>query len=237
MKVLKRLFMIISLFTIGTSYSQSVNKNELLNSIGKVADWNSVNYILFTTTTANSTLKEQSFLFEKNTGRVRFEGKTTNNISLVMLFNYKSKVLEKAFINGKISDNKTSVYFSEVLNDFFDNTKLLFLPMFIISNQNNNVFIASEKIINTEKITELKFSNILNFNRTALKGSIYISKKGEIKEYTIETNTFMVSEVKNIGEGILLPTRFMCENNPSQSIKFNTVAAFTDVEDDRFTNF
>lgn len=235
MKVLKRLFMLISLFTIGTSYSQSISKNELLNSIGRAADWNSVNYILFTSTTVNSTLKEQSYLFEKNTGRVRFEGKTTNNIDLVMLFNYKSKVLEKAYVNGKITDNKTNTYFSDILNSFFENTKLLFLPMFIISNQ-NNVFIASEKIINTEKIAELKFNNILNLNKTALKGSIQISKKGEIKEYNLDNNTFIVSDIKNIGEGILLPTRFMCENNPNQSIKFNTVAAFIDVEDDRFTN-
>lgn len=227
--------MIISLFTIGTSYSQSINKNELLNSIGRVSDWNNVNYILFTSTTVNSFLKEQSYLFEKNTGRVRFEGKTTNNIGLVMLFNYKSKVLEKAYVNGKTTDNNTNIYFSEILNEFFENTKLLFLPMFIISNQ-NNVYISSEKIINTEKIAELKFNNLLPLNKTVIKGSIHISKKGEIKEYNLDNNTFIVSDIKNIGEGILLPTRFICENSPNQSIKFNTVAAFTDVEDDRFTN-
>ncbi|MCI0921050.1 hypothetical protein [Sphingobacterium rhinopitheci] len=236
MKLVQKIFLLLTILSLAhNANGQSKSKQEILTSIGKVSKWHSVNYILFSSNTQNSIFKERAFLIDKSSGKARFDGKTTNNISLVLLFNYKSKALEKGYINGKLTDAKSIIQYQEVLNQLFDDTKLLFLPMFIVSTHSSHLTIGPGKIANAEKLTEINFKNVLNLNKQAMNGTIYLNSKGDIKEYYIDQSVYAVGDIKDIGDGILLPTRFNNLSNPSLNIKFNIVAGFTDIESDKFS--
>lgn len=238
MVFVKKLLLLLTTLSIVTlSQGQERSKQDILNSIGTVSKWNAVNYILFTSTSKNSIFKERSFLIDKSSGKVRFDGITSNNVSLVLLFNYKSKVVDKGYINGKLTDSKSpAIPFQEVLTQLFEDTKLLFLPMFIIASHKSNVTINSEKMINSEKLVEINFKNAHNINKQSITGAIYLNTKGDIKEYVLDQSPILVSDIKDVGDGILLPTQFVYKNTPVLTVKFNTVAAFTDIEDDKFTH-
>lgn len=237
MKLAQKFILVLTILSLAFyANGQSRSKQDIISSIGKVSKWNNVNYILFASNSHNNSFKERSFLIDKGSGKVRFDGKTTNNTSLVLLFNYKTKTLEKGYINGKLSDSKTTIPYQEVLNQLFEDTKLLFLPMFIITTHSSNLTIGTGKIANAEKLTDITFKNVLNLNKQALNGKIYINSRGDIKEYNIDQSTYSVSDIKDIGDGILLPTRFNNILNPSLTIKFNIVAGFMDIESDKFTN-
>lgn len=236
MKLAQNILLLITIFSLAHSVdAQEKSKQDILTSLGKVSKWNSINYILFTSSNANHNLKERSFLIDKFSGKVRFEGKTNNSQRIVLLFNYKTKVLDKAFINGKLAETKPLALYQEVTNQLFDDTKLLFLPMLVISSP-NSTSIGTGKINNSEKLIEINFNNILNMNKQSLEGSIYLNTKGDIKEYELNQSVIIVNDIKDIGDGIFLPTRFSCLNNSNLSVKFNTVAAFTDIEVNKFTN-
>lgn len=232
--ILTTLLFILTLQATNFAIAQENNKQEVLASIGRASKWNNVNYLLFTSSNGNNIFKERSFLINKSSGQVRFDGITNNKVNLTLLFNYKSKTLDKSFVNGKLEDSKSIIQFSSILDQFFEDSKLLFLPMFIISNP-NNISIGHGKIINSQKLIELDFKNIYCLNKQPLSGSTYLNNRGEIIEYHIDQSNIMVGEFKDIGDGLLLPTRFTFKNKKS-SIKFNTVAAFTNIEADRFTN-
>lgn len=236
MRLVQTLLLLLTTLTIQSfAFSQDKSKQEILTSIGQASKWNNVNYILFSSTNNTGLFKERSFLIDKSTGRSRFEGKTNTNQHLILLFNFKSKVLEKSYSNGKLNDSKAGVPYQEVLNQLFEDSKLLFLPMFVIATTSNNLTINPGKIINAEKLIEITFKNVYNLNKQPLNGMIYLNSKGEIKEYCLDQQILNVSEIKDIGDGILLPTLFNSKNDPKMSIKFNTVAAFTDIENDKFT--
>ena len=233
----KLLFLAIFLTLANYTQGQEISKHNILSTIGTAAKWNSVNNNLFTSSNPTALFKEHSFLIDKSTGRSRFEGKTNTNQNIVLLFNYKSKTVDKSYSNGKLVENKTTVPQQEIIDLLFEDTKLLFLPMLIISSSSNNITVHTGKIVNTEKLVELRFKNIYNLNKQPLNGSIYLNSKGEIKEYHLEQQIFQVSESKDIGDGIFLSTLFSSKNSDHRNIKFNTVAAFTDIENDKLTTF
>lgn len=216
--------------------AQNKNKQDILASIGNSSKWNNTNYILFTSLSKTALLKERAFLIDKTTGQVRFDGTTIDNNIIVLLFNFKSKALDKAYINGKLSESTADIHYEDVLSQLFKDTKLLFLPMLVISSNKDKISIGQEKILNTQKLTEINFDNIYNIDNSILQGTIYINNKGEVKEYLINESTYTVSDIKDIGDGNLLPTKFVNINIPSLSTKFNIVASFMDIESNKFTD-
>lgn len=237
MKLVKNIILLlVALTTYLSSNAQEVNEQNILASLGQSSKWNSINYILFTSSSNTQGYKERSFLIDKSSGKVRFEGKTNSNLRIVLLFNFKTKAIDKCFINGRLDDSKTLTSFQEINSQLFEDTKLLFLPMLVISAPKKNVTINPGKIINAEKLFEINFKGINNLNKQPLNGTIYLNTKGDIKEYKLDNSTFLVSDIKDIGDGILLPTQFISKSSPSVNIKFNTVAAFTSIEAQKFNS-
>jgi len=91
-------------------------------------------------------------------------------------------------------------------------------------------------MVNAEKLIEIVFKNVQNINKQPFSGTIYLNNKGEVKEYILDQTSFLVSDIKDVGDGIVLPTQFINKNIPNSLIKFSTVAAFTDIEDDKFSH-
>lgn len=233
MKLVPKILLLIFALSIANSAkTQERDKESVLASIGNISKWNNVKYLLFTSTSANPIFKTRSYLIDKSSGRVRFDGTTNEKVNTTLLFNYKTKTLDKSYINGKLANANTTALYQNILEQLFEDTKLLFLPMFIISSP-NNITISAGKIINSQKLTEVSFKNIYNLNQQIIGGSSYLNSKGDIMQYIIDQSAIAVSETKDIGDGILLPTRFISKKF---NIKFNTVAAFTDIETDKFTN-
>lgn len=232
----KFILLITLIGMVGTTLAQESNsKIDKLTSNGDKTKWNHLNYILFNTNRESNNFKTRSFLIDKLSGKVRFEGTLQNLDNLVLLFNYKSRVIDKSYINGKLIDKSANVIpFGDLLDQFFEDTKLIFLPMLICDSHKTNLTINSEKIVNSEKLIEIKFKNIPNLNKEPLDGAIYLNNKGEIKEYLLDNDEIIVSDIKDIGDGIRLPTQFSFKNSPNLSIKFSTVAAFTNIEQEKF---
>lgn len=218
------------------SNAQDRSNQDILTSLGKPSKWNAINYILFTTSNQSQHFKEHSFLIDKSSGKVRFEGKTINNVKTVLLFNFKTKTTTKSYLNGKLDDSKSPALLQEIYRQLFEDTELLFLPMLIASTQKNNLSVTSSKMINTEKLFEITFKNVYNLNKQPINGTIYLNAKGEVKEYELDHSSFIVNDIKDIGDGILLPTKFTKKNNSNVNIKFDTVAAFTNIEEEKFNS-
>lgn len=236
MKLIKLILFsfILSIHTVAVA--QEKDGQQLLSTVGSEKKWKSLNYILFSSNTANSNFLQRSFLLDKQTGKVRLDAVLTGDQSLVLLFNFKYKVVDKCYINGQLADvNTLKVPFSEILSQFFQDTELLFLPMFVLSIPKSNLYIKTDQIINTERLVKISFRGASNFNKDNITGALFLNNKGQLKEYEINQENIVVSDIKDIGDGILLPTSFNFANTKT-SVKFNIVAAFTDVELSRFSN-
>ncbi len=236
MKLVKYILFICLFYSCHIVVAQNKSKQLILKTIGDAAKWKSLNYILFSSNSPNNNFLQRSYLIDKQTGKARLDAVTTDNESVVMLFNFKHKRVEKCYINGQLSDlNSLKVPLQEVLNQLFQDTELLFLPMFVISAPKNHIAIKTDQIVNAERLVEVVFQGVSNLNKDNIEGSIYINNKGELKEYIINQEKIALSDIKDIGDGILIPTSFNYANT-AKTIKFTTVAAFTDVELSRFSN-
>ena len=236
MKLVKYILFICLFYSNHVVVAQNTSKQLILNTIGDAAKWKSLNYILFSSDSPNNYFLQRSYLIDKQTGQARLDAVTTGNQSIVMLFNFKHKRIEKCYIDGQLSDlNTLIVPFQEILNQLFQDTELLFLPMFVITAPKNHIAIKTDQIVNAERLVEVVFQKVSNLNKDNMAGSIYLNNKGELKEYIINQDKIAISDIKDIGDGILIPTSFNY-TNATKTIKFTTVAAFTDVELSRFSN-
>lgn len=231
------LFLVSMLYIeIGTTVAQEhKNDKELIQqAVGESRNWTNTRYLLFAATGSSVSSpfpNERSFLIDKSTGDCRFEGTNKNNENVVLLFNYKSGKSKKCYVNGKESTAGIDEMVESIIIQFFADTQLLFLPAFLTENL-SAITDISQKILNSDKIAIFSFSNVPNFGEKNITGKILITSKGEIKSISLDNSTYTTSASKDIGSGILLPTLF---EGPTVSIKFNTVAAFTQIESGKFT--
>lgn len=211
------------------------NGKELIHlAIGEANKWSSTRYLLYTVNgpSASPTVSnERTFLIDKNTGDCRFESVNKNNENIILLFNYKSKTVKKYFINEIEDRGNFEQIFENILNQFFIDTQILFLPAFL-SDSPSNITEVSQKIINTDKINTICFTSLPTLGNDSVDGNISLTNKGEIKSIVLANIEYKTSGSKDIGGGIFLPTVFESQS----SYKFQTVAAFTDIETGKFSS-
>lgn len=228
-------------FTVLILFFLFVDFNKLSAQEGKdliqsaISDkWANTRY-LFYAAIGSSTIPgfnhERTFLIDKKTADCRFEGTNKNNESIVLLFNYKTKRTKKYFVNAQESKDNGDELAENIFNQFFADTQLLFLPAFLAENP-TSIKDVSQKIINANKINILSFTNLPTLGEKTINGKILLTNKGEIKSIFVDNTEYNTSLSKDIGGGILLPTKFEGQN----SYRFQTVAAFTQVEIGKFTN-
>ena len=213
---------------------QKSGKDLIQMSIGEANKWTNTRYLLYSVVgpSNNSGMgNERSFLIDKKTGDCRFEGTNKNNESLVLLFNYKTKKVKRYFVNTEESKENPNSIMDNILGQFFKDTQILFLPAFL-SDSPSSITDVSQKVINTDKLNVISFTNMPTLGHDNVNGKITLTNKGDIKSISVGNIEYKTSAIKDIGEGILLPTVF--ENH--SSYRFQIVAAFTDVETGKFTN-
>lgn len=214
---------------------QKSGKELVQLSIGEANKWANTRYLLYSATgasTISGLSDERTFLIDKKTGDCRFEGVTKNGDRTVLLFNYKTKRVKKYFINSQESKSTPDSLIENVLDQFFSDTQILFLPA-LLNDSPSSIKETSQKILNTEKINVLSFANLPTLGDDTINGKILLTNKGEVKSIVLENTEYITSASKDIGEGILLPTVFQSQS----TYRFHTVAAFTEMEAGKFTTF
>lgn len=213
---------------------QKNGKDLIQMSIGEANKWTNTRYLLYSVVGPSDNPgmgNERSFLIDKKTGDCRFEGTNENNESLILLFNYKTKKVKRYFVNTDESKENLNSIMDNILGQFFKDTQILFLPAFLSDNP-ASITDVSQKVINTDKLNVITFTNMPTLGDDSIDGKITLTNKGDIKSISVGNTEYRTSAIKDIGEGILLPTVF--ENH--SSYRFQIVAAFTDVEAGKFTN-
>ncbi len=225
----------ISCVTIQAQEEQEAGKI-LLKGIGGKDKWDSTNYILFTANgnDAKHFRNTRKFLINTKSGQARFEGKSNDGNNIVSLFNFKTGKLAKFFVNGnevKQVDSETNELFTKINEQFKKDVNFLFLPALIEQPETKTGKISS-KILNAEKLQSLPFQL-----KGGLSGEVLFSgETGWIKQFVDkEGQTYLVNGYKDIGGGLFLPTTFRNLENSEKSLLFSTVAAFTEMEESRFS--
>ncbi|PRD51392.1 hypothetical protein [Sphingobacterium gobiense] len=220
---------------ISAQEEQEVSK-VLLKGIGGKNKWDSTNYILFTVNGNDAKYFQDArkFIINTKSGQARFEGKTNDGNNIVSLFNFKTGKLAKFFINGKEvtqTGSETNEHFTKINEQFIRDYTFLFLPV-LIEQPETKTGKISTKIFNAEKLNSLSFQ---------LKGGVsgevlFSGETGWIKQFVNkEGHTYLVNGYKDIGGGLFLPTSFKNLKNNEKSVIFSTVAAFTEMEESRFS--
>jgi len=211
--------------------------SSLWRGIGGKTKWDSTNYILFSVTGNDSEFLQngRKFLINKRSGQVRFEGKTENGNNIVALFNFKTEKLSKLFSNGEERPVSTEVntVFTRINEQFKKDAAFIFLPA-LIDAPDTRTGKVSSKIVNAEKLLSVSFQ----LKDNSLSGELLFNgETGYIKQIIDkEGNEYFVNGYKDIGGGLVLPTVFKSMNGSEKSATFPTAAAFTDMEESKFSN-
>lgn len=210
--------------------------SNLWKGVGGKNKWNSTDFILFSASgnDAPYLLNGRKFLINKKSGECRFEGRTNEGQNLVVLFNYKTDKLLRYFNNGKAvakSSSEATAAFERISQQFVNDASLLFLPT-LIDQADTKVGKVSAKIVNAEKLYTFSFQ----LKDNSLAGDIlFNAETGLIKQLVDrEGNEYYVNGYKDVGGGLILPTTFKSLQQTNKSTLFTTVAAFTDMEVEKF---
>lgn len=228
------MFLIIVTIPLQPIFAQSNSiSDKIWTGIGGKSKWDNTNYMMFTVSgnsKFSSISSERKFLLDKKTGDVRFEG-GINNESVVLLFNVRTQKLTGVFNeNGAALPVQDYRYdLSNIIEQYNLDLKVLSLPVTLLSNSTLSDQTES-KIINAERLKKITFNNFLGKS-----GSIYVNEEtGLIKRIDVDSKSYIVNGYKDIGSGLVLPTSF---KGSSDSISYQKVASFTDMEKQKFKTF
>ncbi|WP_293953168.1 MULTISPECIES: hypothetical protein [unclassified Sphingobacterium] len=214
---------------------------QIWQSIGGQEKWDSLQYLAFSAKGNNISdqlaNEERKFLFNRTSGACRFDGYTGTD-QVTYLFNFKNPGNDKLFIGGNLSTDDVELKKS-IKSQLFSDFNLLLLPTLIglknvqLKNQKES-FSAGQKLM----ISNILSSTPIFGNRIA--GVLYIDQNtGEIARYEYkdkgEKITYEVSNYKEIGDGIRLPSLFNCTTNGQRSCIFSSISSFVQVEQKKFT--
>lgn len=206
--------------------------DKIWTGVGGKNKWESTKYLMFTVSGNSkypSISGSRKFLLDKQTGNVRFEG-TLNNENVVALLNVQNQKLNHVFDeNGaEVSLQEYKEVLPDLIGQYNIDLKVLSLPISIMASNISSQ--SSNKIINAEKLQKLDFSNFLGNS-----GSFYVSEEsGLVKRLDLDNKSYLVNGYKDVGNGLILPTTF---KGSGDSITYQKVASFTEMEPEKFKEF
>ncbi|WP_156305793.1 hypothetical protein [Sphingobacterium endophyticum] len=229
------IYLIFTVFTFAPAMILAQSNSiveKIWTGVGGKNKWESTKYIMFTVSGNSkypSISGSRKFLLDKQSGNVRFEG-TLNNENVVALLNVQNQKLSHVYDeNGaEVSIQEYKEVLPDLIGQYNIDLKVLSLPISIMSSNISPQ--SSNKIINAEKLQKLEFSNFLGNS-----GSFYVSEEsGLVKRIDLDNKSYLVNGYKDIGNGLILPTTFKAS---SDSITYQKVASFTEMEPEKFKEF
>ncbi|MFC3198778.1 hypothetical protein ACFOET_14245 [Parapedobacter deserti] len=219
--------------------SDSDIETKLWDAIGGKKNWEDARYFMFSCVGREDesfAQGERKYLWDKKTGSCRFEGITTDDEAAIVLFNTKTAE-GTVYINGVKLDNPrtTADVIAEVSDEFEKDAYLLFLPTALCGGQASYT-VTGEKLVGTQRLVVINIKNPKTSFETPVEGQLYVDlQTGQAKRWRASNNTnhFTISGFKDIGGGLVLPTRFT-GSDASTSITYPIAAALVNIEEQKF---
>ncbi|MGK6350138.1 hypothetical protein [Parapedobacter sp. DT-150] len=230
------------LICIKTVQSQDTDiqvETKVWEAMGGKANWQLARYFMFSCVGGDdhSFIRgERTYLWDRQTGNCRFEGVTTVDEALIVLFNIKT-AKGTVYVNGAPSSSPQTAadIIKEVTAEFERDAYLLFLPT-VLEGDNVTYAVEGEKLIGSNQFTVINVKNNRTAFEAAVEGQLFIdTQTGKIQEWKSNPDSahFSVSGFKDIGGGLVLPTRFV-GSDTTQSITYPLAAALVNIEAQKF---
>ena len=212
--------------------------DKLWEAIGGESNWQNARYFMFTCAGGNKSfaIGQRKYLWDKQTGDCRFDGITTDDERITVLFNIETGEGSVYLANTALENPRTTQdIITEVTAEFKRDAQLLFLPT-IMEAGSAAYQITGEKLIGSQRYTVIQVDNEHTPFETSVNGELYVnSQTGQIHQWRPDDGStgFAVSDYKAIGSGLTLPTNFDA-NDSAASITYPIAAALTYIEGDKF---
>ena len=124
---------------------------------------------------------------------------------------------------------------SDISAEFERDASLLFLPT-ALEGTHTTLAITGEKLVGSQRFTVVDIKNPKTSFETTVEGQLYIdAKTGRVQQWLSDDdqNNFTVSGFKDIGGGLILPTRFST-NDSTHNITYPLAAALVTIEAHKF---
>jgi len=236
---LNTLFFLFSL--LPAAYSQPADTTveaKIWEGIGGKQNWQDVRYFMFSCLerAGDTSQGVREYLWDKQTGDCRFEEVSKDGDTVITLFNLKTEK-GAAFINSeKQGDSlKSAKLIQEALSTFRKDASLLFLPT-TMEGRNAIHAVEKEKLIGSRRFTVIKLANEKTSFDASVNGQLYIdARNGRIQHWQPnradqrDTAYYTVSEFKDVGGGLVLPTHFTASDS-SSTVSYPLAAALIHIE-------
>lgn len=234
-------FLFITISSVNRSFAQTNPTTDLVwQSIGGKEKWETIQFVAFTAkgNTINNSLSDdtRSFLIDLQSGDARFEGTNKDNTSITLLFNFKKNTVSKYFVNGKEDNNRFML--KPIIQQLITDTKLLFSPT-VVAQKGGSADEKESKLIEGQKVVLMHINTTTALFNSPIRAEIALEEStGEIRFLEMvmkaETVHYEVSNYKQIGDGVKLPTSFIASENEKKSCIFTAVSSFVNVESAKF---
>lgn len=224
------------------SFGQTSDLSQKIwDSVGGQHNWENARYFMFTCKgpdDLDSQGRSASYIWDRKTGNCRFEGITSDAKEIVVLFNLHSAE-GKVFINATLQqgDELSNSQITQTVREFRKDAELLFLPTFL-DGENVTISSISEKLVGSSRQLVAEISNKQTAYGTSVDGVIHVdAASGQVRHWSPEnTNmpSYDVSGYKDIGSGLILPTRFVAQHG-TQHVSYPVAASLVHVEPNKFT--
>ncbi|MGV3762916.1 hypothetical protein [Parapedobacter sp.] len=221
----------------------SAKENDLADKLWDAAggreNWQNARYFMFSCAGGNHSFSqgERKYLWDKQTGNCRFDGVTTDDERITVLFNIETGE-GTVYLNDVKLDNPriTEDIIAETTEAFHQDARLLFLPTVLDGNQ-ASYRIKGEKLVGSQRFTVVDIENKRTSFEDTVAGQIYVdSQTGQIHQWwpSDSSGGYSIGNYKAIGSGLVLPTRFT-GNDTTTSINYPIAAALVHIEGQKFS--
>lgn len=213
--------------------------DNLWEAIGGRENWQNARYFMFSCVGGHHSFAqgERKYLWDKQTGNCRFDGVTTDDEALTVLFNIESGAGTVYLNHTKLENPRTTEdIIIEITEEFNQDARLLFLPT-VLEGTQVSYEITGEKLVGSQRFTVVSIENKHTSFGTAATGELYIdSQTGRINQWWPQDVTYgySIGNYKAIGSGLVLPTRFT-SNDTTTSITYPIAAALVHIEGQKFS--
>lgn len=213
--------------------------DKLWDAVGGQENWHNARYFMFSCIGGRQSFAQgaRKYLWDKQTGNCRFDGTTTDDEGITVLFNIETGD-GKAYINHTPLENPriTEDIIAEITEEFNRDAQLLFLPT-VFEGEQVSYRISGEKLVDSQRITVVIIENKRTSFEDAVSGELYIdSQTGLIQQWwpSDAPGGYVIGDYRALGSGLVLPTRFT-NSNSATSITYPIAAALVHVEDQQFS--
>lgn len=243
---MKKLCFVISVITLLTGCVTGQTKEDVIEKIWDAAGgkktWNDSRFLtfVFAPQKDGKTVVQRSHLWDRYTGDYRFETKTSDNQTILVLFNVNSKK-GKAFINGKpVPDSLNDSEVEKAYGYFINDSYWLIAPL-KLEDPGVNVTLRESEDIEGTSCHVLH----LDFEKVGLTPGdqywLYVDPEtGLIKRWKFllqgkkEPGIFNWTNYKDLGGGLKLSTHKQ-NINQNNAITFPVASVLISVEPEKFT--